>query len=336
MRIGLVISDRGLTRPIDTSLLLAFEAARAGHRAVVWGIGDLTVHDDGRMLARAVEVPRPAPATAAELHAHLVAPSTPADWVDVSELDLLLLRVDPNDGPGGRTWSHHTTIQLGQRARDVGVDVVNDPAGLLRSLDKSYLARLPREVVPRSLVSRDVELLRDFVEELGAPVAIKPASGAGGRRVFRVDHSADHNLSQLLEMAAEDGYAMVQEYVDAAATEGTTRLFLVGGAPLVVGGRFAALRHCPGPNDHRSNIHAGGSVAPAELGPADVAAAEAAAPVLASDGIEIAGIDLAGGKVLEVNVFSPGGMWGVERFEGPGFVAAIVDHLVTRNGRHVP
>jgi glutathione synthase len=329
MRIGIVISDRSLARAVDTSLMLAREASRRGHEVSVWGIGDLSFEGERPPRATGITIAPGFAGSNVDLLGVLQNADTPPSVVEVGDLDLLLLRSDPNEGPGLRSWNQQAIIRLGQLALDAGVYVVNSPEGLVRALDKSYLAVLPSAVTPRFLVSRDAADLRRFIRDLGGPSVLKPAAGGGGRRVFRLLDPRDRNLPSLLDLLCEEGYVMAQHYVPEAA-EGTIRLFAVGGSPLVVDGRHAALLHRPGDEDHRSNVHAGGSAARADLTPADVTAADLVAPVLDGHGLPIVGLDLAGGMVLEVNVFCPGGLWGIERFEGPGFAAAVLRYLEHR------
>ena len=52
-----------------------------------------------------------------------------------------------------------------------------------------------------------------------------------------------------------------------AARAGDTRLILLGGEPIEVDGRIAAVRRVRKAEDVRSNVHAGGSVERAEVTP---------------------------------------------------------------------
>ena len=50
-------------------------------------------------------------------------------------------------------------------------------------------------------------------------------------------------------------------------------------------------------------------------------------PQLVADGLFLVGLDLIGDKVVEVNVYSPGGLGDAQRFEKAPFVSALVDAL---------
>ncbi|HKL88555.1 MAG TPA: hypothetical protein VJ884_06085, partial [Salinibacter sp.] len=56
-------------------------------------------------------------------------------------------------------------------------------------------------------------------------------------------------------------------------------------------------------------------------------------PRIVADGLFLVGIDVAGSKLLEVNVFSPGGLGSIHRVVGVDFAPAIIDSM-ERKVRH--
>ena len=59
--------------------------------------------------------------------------------------------------------------------------------------------------------------------------------------------------------------------------------------------------------------------------------AELVRPKLIQDGMFLVGLDIIGNKLMEINVFSPGGLWGLERMEGVPFsheVIHAIEHKV--------
>jgi glutathione synthase len=99
----------------------------------------------------------------------------------------------------------------------------------------------------------------------------------------------------------------VQEYLP-AVTAGDKRVLLLDGEPL------GAILRIPRPGDLRSNIHVGGSVAPADLTGNETRMIEAIAPRLKSDGLVFVGLDIIGERLTEVNVTSPTGIQQLGRF----------------------
>jgi glutathione synthase len=74
-------------------------------------------------------------------------------------------------------------------------------------------------------------------------------------------------------------------------------------------------------------MHAGGEAVAAEVTAGQLAAAELVRPRLIRDGMFLVGLDLVGDKLLEVNVFSPGGLYSAQKTTGTEFIGAIVDAI---------
>ena len=83
---------------------------------------------------------------------------------------------------------------------------------------------------------------------------------------------------------------------------GDVRILLLNGQPV------GALKRVPGKGDHRSNVTAGGSVQRHSLTKEEKALCKQIGPKLVNDGLFFTGIDVIGGKLVEVNVMSPGGI----------------------------
>jgi glutathione synthase len=66
----------------------------------------------------------------------------------------------------------------------------------------------------------------------------------------------------------------------------------------------------------RSNIHAGGVKASAVVDDRVLRIAEIVRPKLVEDGMFLVGIDIVGDKLMEINVFTPGGLGSARQFEG--------------------
>jgi glutathione synthase len=77
----------------------------------------------------------------------------------------------------------------------------------------------------------------------------------------------------------------------------------------------------------RSNIHAGGRLAPAEVTDDVMRIAEMVRPKLVQDGMFLVGLDVVGDKLMEINVFSPGGLGSAQRFTKVNFCRYVIDAL---------
>ncbi len=158
---------------------------------------------------------------------------------------------------------------------------------------------------------------------------IKPLQGSGGQSVFLINENEQANLNQMIEAVVRDGYCIAQEYLPAAA-EGDVRLFVMNGRPLERDGHYAAFRRVNKSGDARSNMHSGGESAPAAVDDRMLRLVEIVRPKLVHDGMFLVGLDVVGDKLMEINVFSPGGLGSSARHTGVDFTEVIIDELVRK------
>jgi len=79
--------------------------------------------------------------------------------------------------------------------------------------------------------------------------------------------------------------------------------------------------------DMRSNIHAGGKLREAEVTETALRVAEIVRPKLVQDGMFLAGLDIVGDKLMEINVFSPGGLGSAQKFTKVNFSRYVIEAL---------
>jgi glutathione synthase len=219
-------------------------------------------------------------------------------------------------------------VVFGQMLAERGVTVVNNPSILGRATSKLYLEEFPAKVRPRSLVTRDPAAIEQFAAEVGHCV-VKPLYGSKGRNVFMIENQDTPNLAQMTEAVLEDGYAIVQEFVD-GGEDGDARIFLLEGRLLERDGKPAAFRRVPTGNDPRANISAGARSVPLELGANERGIIDAMCAKLVADGMFFVGIDVIGSKVVEINAESPGGLQSVERLYDIDVCPTVIDALERR------
>jgi glutathione synthase len=119
---------------------------------------------------------------------------------------------------------------------------------------------------------------------------------------------------------------VAQEYLPLAA-EGDMRLFMMNGQPLRYKSKYAAFRRIRSGDDIRSNIHAGGKKAQAMVDDRALRIAEIVRPKLVADGMFFVGLDIVGDKLMEINVFSPGGLGSAQSFENVNFTIPVIEAL---------
>jgi glutathione synthase len=323
MRIGLVCNDIATEEASYTTTRLGLTALDMGHEAWLMSVGDFGNDPDGKVTAWARAAPRKKYRSPATYLAEVQGDKAKVERITVDDLDALLLRNDPSADLGVRPWAQSAGYVFGQRAAARGVIVLNDPHALASATNKMYLEHFPEVVRPRSLISRNADDLRAFVEDRGGRACLKPLQGSGGHNVFVVKPTAKGNLNQIIEAVTRDGYAIAQEFLP-DAKHGDTRLFLMNGLPLEVDGKYCAFRRICAKGDVRSNLHAGGKLAKAVITDAMLELAETVRPRLVQDGMFLVGLDIVGTKLMEINVFSPGGLGSAQKFEKVNFASAVI------------
>jgi glutathione synthase len=134
------------------------------------------------------------------------------------------------------------------------------------------------------------------------------------------------NLAQIVSTVKEQGYLIVQEYL-AAVTKGDKRVLLLGGAPMLVGGQWAAYKRMRPKDDIRNNMHVGGARKPSSLTEAERRICDLIRPRLVADGLYFVGVDLVGDRILEINVYAPGGIHNINELYGIDVAEAVVRDL---------
>jgi len=274
----------------DTSFAMLLEAQRRGHALHYFEQGDLALRDGAPWARMATLAVRDDPAdwfTAG-----------PAQWRDLREMDVVLMRKDP---PVDAQFIYDTMVL--EAAQRGGVTVVNDPRALRDCNEKLFALAFPQCIAP-TLVSRDAAELRRFVAEHGE-VVLKPLDGMGGRGIFR-SREGDSNLNSMLETllggnAHGEGrqLAIAQKYIP-EITAGDKRILLIDGEPVPY-----ALARIPQGTEFRGNLAAGGRGEGVPLSERDRWIAAQVAPELRRRGLLFVGLDVIGDYLTEINVTSP-------------------------------
>jgi glutathione synthase len=326
MKIGFVVNDVTTEAVGYTTTRLAMTALNLGHEVWEMGVGDMAYDPDDKIRARARTTPKRKYKTTESFLKDLQGAKAVIERICVDDLDVLVLRNDPSTDAISRPWAASAGILFGRMAMRHGVIVLNDPNGLAKATNKMYFQAFPEEVRPRTLITRDRQEIKAFAKEEGGTVVLKPLQGSGGQSVFLVRTDDVVNMNQMIDAVSRDGYVIAQEYLPAAA-EGDMRLFLLNGQPLRYKNRYAAFRRVRHGGDMRSNIHAGGKLAAAEIDENALRIAEIVRPKIVQDGMFLVGLDIVGDKLMEINVFSPGGLGSAQKFEKVNFCIPVIHAL---------
>lgn len=326
MRIGFFVNDVLTESPGYTTIRFAMTALKLGHK--IWFIGaqDFAYDPDDKVYARARTVPKNNYKSNIHFTTDLQGAHSISERISVDDLDVLFLRNDPSVDARSRAWAQTAGIEFGRLAMRRGVIVLNDPNGLGKAMNKMYFQLYPEAIRPKTLITQDRNEIKSFTKEMGGTIVLKPLQGSGGTSVFLVRPDDIPNLNQMIDAVSRDGYVIAQEYLPAAA-EGDIRLFLMNGQPLRYKGKYAAFRRERAGGDMRSNIHAGGKKQQALVNEQILKIAEMVRPKLVQDGMFFVGLDIVGDKLMEINVFSPGGLGSAQSFEGVNFTYPVVHAL---------
>ena len=294
----------------DTSFALSLEAQRRGHELYHYTPDRLSMVG-GKVFARVEKMEvRDVKGDHFTLQ--------PAERVDLSEMDVILLRQDPPFD-----MNYITTTHLLERIHPRTL-VVNDPAWVRNSPEKIFVTEFPH-LMPETLITKDPREVDAFRKAHG-DIIVKPLYGNGGAGIFHL-HEADRNLASLLEMFAQMFREpfIVQRYLK-DVRKGDKRIILIDGEPV------GAINRVPAEHDSRSNMHVGGRAEATELTEREREICAAIGPSLRERGFILVGIDVIGDWMTEINVTSPTGVREVKRFGGTDIAALFWDAVEAKRG----
>jgi len=206
--------------------------------------------------------------------------------------------------------------------------IMNDIDGLRIANNKLYPASFSGDAsrfIPATHVSKNREYLEQVLRDSPTEKMImKPLNGFGGQGVIVIEKNARQNFRSLLDFYIGEGessnYVILQEYVT-GADQGDVRILMLNGEPI------GAMRRVPSGDDVRSNIHAGGQEVKHHLTKEEKELCRLIGPQLVRDGLYFAGLDVINGKLIEVNVLSPGGITRINRLNRVKLQKQVIDFV---------
>jgi glutathione synthase len=291
----------------DTTFVFMLEAQARGHEVYYMEMGDLFIDQTTAMgCAKRITVRR-------EAGSHFSFQGEQTERLGM--FNAVFMRKDP---PFDIAYLHAT--QLLDLAQQQGAFVLNHPAGLRAANEKLYALQFP-EVIPPTLVSQNAQQLKNFLSEMGGEMIIKPIDGHGGAGIFYVQRD-DRNLNSILETATRDGREAIiaQRYLP-EVRQGDKRLIVLNGEPL------GCTLRVPRADEHRGNIHVGGTCVKAEVTPRDLEICRRLAPKLRKEGLYFVGLDIIGDYLTEVNVTSPTGVQEINTLNNVCLEAHVIDFV---------
>jgi glutathione synthase len=294
----------------DTTFVFMLESVRRGHEISFVTLRDLYARGpQGYARARRCRVERANP--------HFEFLDEGRDC-PLEAFDAIFMRKDP---PADAPYQYATMILgLADTRRTF---VMNNPSGLREANEKLYALNFPG-AIPPTLVTYEIPRLRDFMMSQGGEMIVKPLDGHGGEGVFHVA-SADRNLGAILETVTqyETRPIMAQRYLPEIRS-GDKRLIVLDGEPL------GCTLRVPRADEHRGNIHVGGTCVQAAVSDRDREICAMLKPRLQRDGLYFVGLDIIGDWLTEVNVTSPTGVQEIDRLDGVNLEGRVIDFVESR------
>ncbi|HVV48658.1 MAG TPA: hypothetical protein VHO06_03280 [Polyangia bacterium] len=326
MRICLVVADVRAQQATFSGIYLALAAHRRGHDVRFVSVDDLSFLDDNNILATTTRVRAGDYADTTAYARALGSEEAVVEEDTLGSFDVVFLRYNPAREGEGRPGA--PLIDFGWRLRLAGTLVINDPEGMRRAGSRMYLADFPADVRTRMLVSRSKTRLKAFLKALDGPAVLKPLAPRGGEHVFYLRRRQVSNLNQMIAAVTKEGYALAQEYLP-EAEQGEKRLLLLNAEPIRIGDRVAIYRR-------RAVVTAGGTKAGASLrakcdfGPVEARICDILRPRLLADGLTFVAVDIVGDRILELNVFTPGGLHAIAELYGVDAADVVLADLERR------
>lgn len=302
----------------DSTLRIIHESVKRGHEVAITHPQNLTIRDSVTLsLCKTVQISEKLTTSIAGFYKSVCFTS---GMKPLSEFDVIFMRDNPPVDP--IIFNFLDSIKE-------DVFIINAVNGLREANNKIYTAAYydpNRELIPATHVSKNIDyLMRIIKESENDKMIMKPLDGYGGSGVIVIEKSAMHNIKSLLEFYIDRGdgksnYVIIQDYVE-GAEDGDVRVLMLNGKPI------GAIRRRPAKGDARSNISAGGTVEKYKLTKSDKILCAKIGDKLVRDGIYYAGLDLIGGKLIEVNVLSPGTITDINKLGNVKLQKKILDYL---------
>ncbi|APG64854.1 glutathione synthetase [Tenacibaculum todarodis] len=305
----------------DTSMTLIHECVKRGHGVAICSPSNLTIRNSVTnafctILKRADKVP-------ASLKSFHKKTETREEMLPLAGFDIIFMRAEPPLDP--------IMLNFLDSVKD-DVFIINSVQGMRVANNKLYTAVFEdpnNEIIPVTHVSKNKDYLVKMIEESNSDkMILKPLNGFGGSGVILIEKSAMGNINSLLDFYINKGdgnsdYVILQEYIE-GADKGDVRILLLNGLPI------GAMKRVPGDKDHRSNVSAGGTIEKHKLTAQEKLLCKKIGPKLVKDGLYFVGIDVIGGKLVEVNVMSPGGITYMNKVYKTKVQEKVVDFMESK------
>lgn len=302
----------------DSTLRMIHELVHRGHEVAITHASELTIEDSWTLsLCKTISIDQPVSEDIPKFYKSV---QFTEEMKMLRDFDVIFMRDNPPLDP--------LVLNFLDSIKE-SVFIINAVDGLRLTNNKIYTAAYydpEHELIPATHVSKNIDYLWRIIKESKSDKMImKPLDGYGGSGVIIIEKAAMHNIKSLLDFyvhrtKGQSSYVILQEYVE-GADEGDVRVLMLNGEPI------GALRRRPAKGEGRSNISVGGAVEKYTLTDSDKILCKKVGKKLVRDGVFYAGLDLINGKLIEVNVLSPGTITDINKLNYTKLQCKIVDFL---------
>lgn len=212
------------------------------------------------------------------------------DKIDLSELDLIMMRKDP---PFNLEYIYATHILEAAHVR------VSNPPRVLRWFNEKACLPLFPDLIPPTCMTKKISVLKTFIKA-HHKVVVKPLNGMGGAGIFMIE-SGSPNENVILETMTQNQTqtVMAQKYIP-EIKDGDHRIMVFFGEPF-----SHVLVRMPSKGDHRGNLAAGGSHKVQPISDVQKDICMQLTPFFKKYQLDLVGLDIIGKHVTEINITSP-------------------------------
>ncbi|MEX2596137.1 MAG: glutathione synthase [Salibacteraceae bacterium] len=302
---------------MDTTLRIIHEAYLRGHNVGIMIPSNLTIrNNDVFGFVKMVQESEKIQKDPTKFHKQV---KFKEELLPMSGFDVIFLRANPP--------VDSTMLNFLDAIKDE-VLIINDIDGIRKANNKLYTAAMfhgKTGVIPETHVSKNKEYLKRVIADSKSDkMILKPLDGYGGSGVILLERKASASVSSLLDFyingQSQQKYVIVQEYVE-GAEQGDVRILMLNGKPI------GAMKRVPQQDEARSNVHAGGTAVKHVLSKEEMRICELIGPRLVADGLYFVGLDVINGKLIEVNVLSPGGITRINKLNRTKLQVKVIDFV---------
>ena len=231
------------------------------------------------------------------------------------QLDAVLMRKDP---PFDMEYIYSTYLL--ELAAKQGLLVVNRADSIRSANEKFFTTEFP-EYCPETLVTRDMQRIKQFIKELGH-IVVKPLDGMGGAMVFQIKQG-DPNTNVILETITQYGtQTIIAQRFLPEYKQGDKRILIINGKPFP-----HALARIPAEGEGRANLAAGGEGLGVDLSDKEFEICERLTPRLQEMGLMFVGLDVIGDYITEINVTSPTCIRELDKLYSADIAGLLMDEI---------